>query len=294
MSMLTRSGTLVRKNRGSGKRSSVRRTRSGGSSTSTRPEDDESSVPPSPITKFDPHCHARASPAKSVTSTVVSFNDDRQLYETNLEWDAALSSAQSSHDVCLQLQEANKEADGACDFACRGCSVICKSTLVTGILALSMVLPIVMLSMGVKYLNDCPLEPRIPVYLLVGGCFGMLKLTINLWRAIQSRKADSADTFYDVGDSAALTSRTYRVMNHLLNTFLLVWQVLGSYWVFMLWEPKYSPQLHRPSNWCDRTVYMFTVIQIIGLYTYLCLWILGACFLTFIYRSSCVGQIDNV
>jgi len=29
---------------------------------------------------------------------------------------------------------------------------------------------------GLKHLDDCPIQPKIPIYLLVGGCFGLLKL----------------------------------------------------------------------------------------------------------------------
>lgn len=35
---------------------------------------------------------------------------------------------------------------------------------------------------GVNYLHECPLEPNVPIYLLVGGCFGTLKM---LWLICQ-------------------------------------------------------------------------------------------------------------
>ena len=50
---------------------------------------------------------------------------------------------------------------------------------------------------GVKYLDDCPLERRVPVYLLVGGCFLALKLIGMLWKNLQLRRYDSMDAFYD-------------------------------------------------------------------------------------------------
>jgi len=31
-------------------------------------------------------------------------------------------------------------------------------------------------TVGLKHLDDCPIQPKIPIYLLVGGCFGLLKL----------------------------------------------------------------------------------------------------------------------
>jgi hypothetical protein len=37
---------------------------------------------------------------------------------------------------------------------------------------------------GVIHLEDCPVQPFIPIYLLVGGCFGLLKVFSLLWRTI--------------------------------------------------------------------------------------------------------------
>ena len=50
---------------------------------------------------------------------------------------------------------------------------------------------------GVKYLDDCPLERRVPVYLLVGGSFLALKLIGMLWKNLQLRRYDNMDAFYD-------------------------------------------------------------------------------------------------
>jgi len=49
---------------------------------------------------------------------------------------------------------------------------------------------------GVKYLHECPKEPYLPIYLLVGGCFWLLKMFTVLWRQMRERKSSdsSADT----------------------------------------------------------------------------------------------------
>ena len=35
---------------------------------------------------------------------------------------------------------------------------------------------------GAKYLDDCPAERYIPIYLVVAGCFGVLRNTITIVR----------------------------------------------------------------------------------------------------------------
>nr|KAG5706287.1 hypothetical protein BaRGS_026069 [Batillaria attramentaria] len=183
------------------------------------------------------------------------------------------------------MEELAKETDSTCEFMCRVGKIVCSSDLVTVLLAVSIMLPITMVSLGVKFLDECPLEPRVPVYLLVGGCVLMLKLTLSLWRALQRRRQDNADVIYDEGDvGAGLSSRTYRVMNVLLTLFLVGWHVAGSYWLFSIWKPRFSPLLHVPSEYCERTLYMFSVGQNLALYCLSCLYLASLCCLALVCR----------
>lgn len=140
---------------------------------------------------------------------------------------------------------------------------------------------------GVKYLGDCPKEPNVPVYLLVGGCFGMLKLLSTLWHNIQIRRNEDVDVFYDAHESeGAFASRTYKMMDIILSMFLFAWLIVGTYWVFKIWEPHYKQLLHEPSDWCDRSVYMFAVYQIIGCYSYLCFVLIYLLCLAIFHKCS--------
>jgi len=53
---------------------------------------------------------------------------------------------------------------------------------------------------GVKHLEDCPVEPYIPIYLLVGGCFGLLKVLSMLWMQVRYRRYRTVDDDYDDDD----------------------------------------------------------------------------------------------
>jgi hypothetical protein len=41
---------------------------------------------------------------------------------------------------------------------------------------------------GVKYLNDCPVEPNLPVYLLVVGSMGLVRVLNILWKQFRRRR----------------------------------------------------------------------------------------------------------
>ena len=119
-----------------------------------------------------------------------------------------------------------------------------------------------------KYLNECPKEPKIPIYLLVGGCFGLLKVMSLLWRQVRARRYERLDEIYDTGEDNGdvIVSKSSKFSEAVLSLFLFVWFIVGNYWVFNVWKPNFVQLLHEPSNWCDKTVYMFAVIQIFGCY----------------------------
>ncbi|KAK3099306.1 hypothetical protein FSP39_002391 [Pinctada imbricata] len=171
--------------------------------------------------------------------------------------------------VYVQIKEAKKDSSSVCTFVGRSGKIICHTVFVTVLVGISMVLPMAMISVGVKYLSDCPVQRKIPVYLLVGGCFGILKILGTIWRNIHSRRYDNMDFFYDSHDSDAYSHHTYKLIDILLSLFLLSWLIAGSYWVFSIWKPNFKQILHDPRNWCDKTVYMFATYQIIGCYGFL-------------------------
>lgn len=42
--------------------------------------------------------------------------------------------------------------------------------------------------LGVKYLNDCPIQPNLPVYLLVAGAMGLVRVLNLLWKQFRRRR----------------------------------------------------------------------------------------------------------
>ncbi|XP_063415173.1 transmembrane protein 272-like [Mytilus trossulus] len=290
MSMLTRKGTMVRKNRGSLKRQSVRR--QGNGSITRKQQKTTSEMPESPrviAVKQQEFQYPQSSPTRSVASTIVSFDDEKQLCKTSIDWRKNKQCDQEPQyeAIMIQIQEANKEAENTCDFICRSSKIMCHTVLVTVIVGLSMALPITMMSVGVKYLNECPKQKKVPVYLLVGGCFGMLKVLGTIWRNIRYRRYDDMDSFYDGhGGDGAFAAKTYHMMDMIISTFLLAWLIAGTYWVFEIWQPHYKQLLHEPSNWCDKHVYMFAVYQIIGCYAFLAFLLLTMCVLASCYKFT--------
>ncbi|XP_052824476.1 transmembrane protein 272 [Octopus bimaculoides] len=299
MSMLTRKGTMVRKSRGTHSRSqSMKRTPSRGGSTkrptpgltpaivvmdSTESEDKDSST------------NASSPPAKNIVGTIVGYDDESALYKTTVDWTASRVSVQSNYEaVYVQITEATKEANSSIDFVCQAVRILTNTRLYTVFLAVSTALPIAMMTAGVKYLNDCPKQPKIPVYLLVGGCFGTLKMVYTIWRQVRQRRFDSLPDLvgFDPTEEAIFSTRSYRLMDTILVLFLICWILTGTYWVFLIWKPNFEQLLHDPNNWCNKSVYGLAFFQIIVSYAWMALALLTliGLFISYYCRRSKPGE----
>ncbi|XP_076446934.1 transmembrane protein 272-like isoform X2 [Babylonia areolata] len=190
-----------------------------------------------------------------------------------------------------QVVEANKDADGPWDFVRRVIDIVSTTVVVTTLLFITLAVPVVMITMGVKYVDDCPLEKRVPVYLLVGGCFLALKLMGMLWKNLLMRRYENMDAFYDSSETELVfTSRTFLMMDWILSAFLLAWHLVGAYWVFSLWLPPYHASLHRPNFYCGRSVYLCAVVEIIATGVLLLLGLLLSAVLALCYKYTAIFE----
>jgi len=113
------------------------------------------------------------------------------------------------------------------------------------LVSIALILPTAMTYVGVKNLANCPKEPLIPVYLLVGGSFGMLKLVQTIWQQWRLRRKETFEqqsvieetTVYDPKNTFAITSLNSIESNTFIglsiSIFLFVWFILGNYWVIL-------------------------------------------------------------
>ncbi len=96
---------------------------------------------------------------------------------------------------------------------------------------------------GVKNLMNCPVEPMIPVYLFVGGTFGLIRLVQTLWkqwRARRKERFDREDSTYELPtefhDGMIRLNRGSTFIDIVISIFLFVWFIFGNYWVSFNFE----------------------------------------------------------
>lgn len=87
------------------------------------------------------------------------------------------------------------------------------------------------------------------------------------------------------------TSRgTRRIVDNTLNTFLCVWQLVGTVWTLRVWCPNFRPPLHDPTNWCPEPLYVFALVQICVFFGLVVSVLLFHCSLAFCYNYTTIFE----
>ena len=97
---------------------------------------------------------------------------------------------------------------------------------------------------GAKYKNQCPVEEKIPIYLIVAGAVGVLRNLISLCQ--RAKQSDDQD---EEGQ------KRKKPVESVLDCFLFVWFICGNVWIYQHYQPDYD----NPSSpgYCHHTLYLF-------------------------------------
>ena len=75
-----------------------------------------------------------------------------------------------------------------------------------------------------------------------------------------------------------------------LNTFLLVWQMVGVVWTLRVWCPNFRPPLHDPTNWCPEPLYLVALVHIAVYFGLLLSVVLFHCSVALCYNYTAVFE----
>ncbi|XP_047578016.1 transmembrane protein 272 [Lutra lutra] len=115
---------------------------------------------------------------------------------------------------------------------------------------------------GMKFLEDCPIQPLIPLYLLVGGIIGALKVSLLLQDSSRMRRllSKAMVTHHDDDDDYPWRPKVWEYYTHLILSLLLfIWSLLENDWVFSVYMPDFISPFQQPQDHCDKTLHLFAV-----------------------------------
>lgn len=106
--------------------------------------------------------------------------------------------------------------------------------------------------------------------MVVGGCFGLMKILWVLWDQIKSlryERLNPRDTNRAESDDMLAASIGTKIGRFALNAFLVVWFCFGNYWIWRIYWPDHEQTLYKPDKWCHRTLYVFSVVHLAIVYS---------------------------
>lgn len=145
---------------------------------------------------------------------------------------------------------------------------------------------------GGKYLNDCPVQPKLPVYLIVGGAAGLLKAVTMLWK---NKNNTDYEKFEDTAENSSVMDRSSAVSEGLISLFMLCWLIVGNSWLFSIHPrpPNFEPPLQEPKNYCKKAVYTVALTQICVAYGLVGLFLLLLIGLVCYRKFSTVSKVTE-
>jgi len=162
-----------------------------------------------------------------------------------------------------QVSHAKSKSGNAVDFFKDFVAIIVNTIGFTVGLALTFGLWIAMIVIGAIYLKGCTLNEYIPIWLIVTGCFGLMKNISSLIHQITNMKNNEKDK------NAETTS-----LDCLTGIFLFAWFIAGNVWVYTAYS-KFTTDDELADTFCHKHVYWtsFWVITV----TYICFLVMFCC-----------------
>ncbi|XP_028141789.1 transmembrane protein 272 isoform X3 [Diabrotica virgifera virgifera] len=141
-----------------------------------------------------------------------------------------------------------------------------KQKLLPGVkitLLLSLIIYLAMLIIGILGVHHCPVEENIPLFLIATGAIGLItKITTYMREQIMRH--------FQVG-----------YVESSLYTIEMVFLILGAYWVYKEYPPKYDPIFGRA--YCQKTAYMMAFVYITFIFGFALVVVAG-----FIFFLCCI------
>lgn len=141
------------------------------------------------------------------------------------------------------------------------CSLLC--------LVFDLIFTLIMLGMGATNRSTCPMEPRIPLYLIVLGSVNLVSLSFSFLACLVHYRRQDVNIigFYFVHSSA--------IFIILFQIFNFIWMIIGSIWIFQIFNDVQYTYPSQTMTFCQGNVYQFAVVSLI--LQYVLPWIFCCC-----------------
>ncbi|XP_022103107.1 uncharacterized protein LOC110985938 isoform X1 [Acanthaster planci] len=153
----------------------------------------------------------------------------------------------SYQSIFGKIQDAKMTSPTPVHFVIKIIGILLSTVFVTVFLAVMLALPIAMIVMGALYKDDCPVEPKIPIYLIVNGSVGIVKSLLDL--IVRCGRLNQEDN-----NTEEQKSTKGDICSHFLGCFLFAFFIAGNVWVYSNYPPS---DIVSDPNYCYGPLYYF-------------------------------------
>lgn len=208
------------------------------------PESQSQGVSPCPSSN-QPFATRKSSFIPTTSSWTISNNPSAMLRHGSLPVSSFKSGSSSVPSVLDQVRHAREISTGALNFFRLTIAILFSTFAFTILLCFLMIVPASMILVGVMFLDDCPAEPLIPIFLVSAGAAGGLK---DIYSFIMRCNR---------GYSEPLGEDSYveNVILRIVNASMFGWFVAGCVWIYRTTDVDTEDKTVR--NYCNKTLYHF-------------------------------------
>ncbi|XP_076446958.1 transmembrane protein 272-like isoform X2 [Babylonia areolata] len=195
-----------------------------------------------------------------------------------------------------KAQKMKEESNGAVDFFKKLVAVILGSIGCSIVIGMFLAIPIAMIVIGSIYVDDCPEEKMIPIWLLVAGVVGLVRNVISTCcRCCCNKKKDDDAEGGQQGEGEeeqqeGMAGKLCKAFDSLLGVFSGAWFIAGNVWVYRSKGDISSDS--NAVNYCHPTVYWFSFWFITSTYILLGVLLLTCCICCICF-CCCLGKSKN-
>ncbi|XP_042155980.1 transmembrane protein 272-like [Oncorhynchus tshawytscha] len=126
-------------------------------------------------------------------------------------------------------------------------------------------LPVAQIAIGGMFLENCPQQRYIPIYLVVTGVFALALAVLSCLPCTREQ---------DEGEQQSPLSSLCTAWNSLVSLFLFCWFIAGNVWIYSIFPANYNEEeaLH-----CNKNLYLFAFWTTTLVYIFLGMLMVGGC-----------------
>ncbi|XP_048751354.2 transmembrane protein 272-like isoform X1 [Ostrea edulis] len=147
-----------------------------------------------------------------------------------------------------RIKKAKVESDSNVGFARTVATLLFTSVGCTICLILILAVPVANIVIGALYLDKCPIQRYIPIYMIVSGAVGIVYNVFGILKKMAKRSEDE-DTEERPGTFTSVCSCVF-------GCFLFAWFIAGNVWIYSIYD-EWSSDPASGIKYCHPTCYLF-------------------------------------